>query len=84
MKHENLQRACIAAFPHLGDFQSPYVSCSAYEGDWREAFLDGNRGNRCTVLDWKMEGVAGADGGDGEPDDDPDEVSDGGGTQDVR
>eukprot|EP00903_Cladosiphon_okamuranus_P020121 g18477.t1 len=69
------KQATIAAFPHLADFQSPYVSCGAYEGDWRETFLDGNRGNRCAVLDWKMEGVAGGNGngGDGAPDDDSDE-----------
>lgn len=52
-----LKRACLAAFPHLGDsyLDSAYSCCSAYEGDWRETFLDGNRGNRSAVLDWTME-----------------------------
>lgn len=53
------QRACLSAFPHLADvcFDSSYVCCSAYDGDWRETFLDGNRGNRSAVLDWKMENM---------------------------
>lgn len=89
-KHERTitagQRACISAFPHLGDSQlgSSYASCSAYEGDWRETFLDGNRGNRSTVVDWKMEAVAAppaaaaaaADGNDAEQGDHPEEVRD--------
>jgi len=63
---------------------SPHASCSAYEGDWRETFLDGNRGNRSTVVDWKMEAVAapaaaaaaGADEDDAEQDDPAEEVRD--------
>eukprot|EP00904_Undaria_pinnatifida_P004673 jgi/Undpi1/14206/HiC_scaffold_9.g03855.m1 len=58
------KRACLSAFPHLGDyhFESAYASCSAYEGDWREVFLDGNRESRSTVLDWKMEAVGRGNG----------------------
>ncbi|CAM9309707.1 unnamed protein product [Scytosiphon promiscuus] len=65
------KRACTSAFPHLGDycFESPYACCSAYEGDWREAFLDGNRENRSTVLDWKIEAGVGADGDAAEDED---------------
>jgi len=64
------KRACLAAFPHLGDyyFDSAYLCCSAYEGNWRETFLDGNRENRSAVLDWNMEAVADTAG-------DPEEVS---------
>lgn len=40
------------------------MCCSAYEGDWRETFLDGNRGNRSAVLDWKMETMGPAIGGE--------------------
>ena len=58
------KRACLAAFPHLGNtnFETAHAYCSAYEGDWRETFLDGNRENRSAVVDWDMEAVADADG----------------------
>ncbi|CAB1113819.1 unnamed protein product [Ectocarpus sp. CCAP 1310/34] len=76
------QRACMCAFPHLRDYyfsRSPYTCCSAYEGDYRETFLDGNRGNRSTVLDWNMEAVTGgaADGADGMEGGDPEQASEG-------
>lgn len=76
------QRACMSAFPHLRDYyfsRSPYTCCSAYEGDYRETFLDGNRGNRSTVLDWNMEAVTGgaADGADGLEGGDPEQASEG-------
>ncbi|CAM9722211.1 unnamed protein product [Ectocarpus sp. 13 AM-2016] len=76
------QRACMSAFPHLRDYyfsRSPYTCCSAYEGDYRETFLDGNRGNRSTVLDWNMEAVTGgaADGAEGMEGGDPEQASEG-------
>lgn len=47
------------------------MCCGAYEGDWRETYLDGNRCNRSAVLDWKMEGMGpGTAGGDVDAEDD--------------
>lgn len=75
---KHVKRACLSAFPHLADyhFASANTCCGAYEGDWREMFLDGNRADRSAVLDWNMEAVGDVGGGiNAQEDGDPEDVS---------